>query len=175
MTDLPDEVPIFPDQPDPVVDRYLVTLSRFTTRPGFENRVMARVWRPAPRLVVVWRDRMRQLATPGRVWTAAGAMAAGSFLWILALGSWLAQSAPSPEVARQWVTSQIAIPAMDALNTAAASWWGTAIQYGNQYVSPGRFAPFVITVLAILVISAIGLIFLMRLPLPEKARSNAAH
>jgi hypothetical protein len=99
---------------DRVLDKHLLALKQFTPRPGFEDRVLARVRLPSPVLVKV-RQRVIKLFTPRRVWWASGLAAASSTAWILALGSWL--SGAGTQTVTAWLTAQVALPL-----------WGFALQ-----------------------------------------------
>ena len=73
VTDMPD-----PLDHDPVLDRYLARLGHYAPAPGFENRVLANVYVPAPRWLQALRERARSLVETKRVWWLAGGFAASS-------------------------------------------------------------------------------------------------
>lgn len=74
-----------PAQEDPAIHRMLSTLPAWTPGPGFDNRVLARVWRPHP----LWLRRMEaywaELVETGQVWLIVGAFALGSLIPLIAL------------------------------------------------------------------------------------------
>jgi hypothetical protein len=74
-----------PAQEDPGIHRMLSTLPAWTPGPGFDNRVLARVWRPHP----LWLRRAEaywgELVETGQVWLIMGAFALGSLIPIIAL------------------------------------------------------------------------------------------
>ncbi len=74
-----------PAQEDPLVHRMLATLPAWSPGVGFDNRVLARVWRPHPwwlrRIEAQWDD----LVETGQVWLIVGAFALGSLIPIIAL------------------------------------------------------------------------------------------
>jgi hypothetical protein len=74
-----------PAQEDPAIHRMLSTLTAWTPGPGFDSRVLARVWRPHP----LWLRRAEaywgELVETGQVWLIAGAFALGSLIPVIAL------------------------------------------------------------------------------------------
>ncbi len=74
-----------PAQEDPAIHRMLSTLPAWMPGPGFDNRVLARVWRPHP----LWLRRVEgywgELVETGQVWLIVGAFALGSLIPIIAL------------------------------------------------------------------------------------------
>ncbi len=74
-----------PQQEDPVVHGLLANLPEYSPSPGFADRVMRRVYRPAPGWVQ-WVTRVCSTAlTPRRVWTAVGGFAATSAVAMVAI------------------------------------------------------------------------------------------
>ncbi len=149
------------EQDDPVIDGYLHSLHRLAPRPGFADRVLSRVWRPAPMFILVWQDRMRRALSPRRAWTAAGAMAAGSAAWIVAIGSWLSSGAAalaSEAVVSSWNT---ALTTATSLTSVAALHAAPVAPYGGP-------------ALGVVTVSAAGLYYLWRRTARERARSYAA-
>ncbi len=69
---------ITPSEEDPVVDRWLNSLPELVPSPGFEDAVMARVWRPAPSWLQSMQSATRALYSGKRVWMWAGGLAASS-------------------------------------------------------------------------------------------------
>ena len=69
---------ITPSEEDPVVDRWLNSLPELVPNPGFEDAVMARVWRPAPSWLQSMQSATRALFSGKRVWMWAGGLAASS-------------------------------------------------------------------------------------------------
>lgn len=89
---------------DPAVGRYLIALAAFTPSPRFADRVLARVWRPIPRWL---RDFRERVLTPARVRAAAGTLAAGSFLWQAALAAFLVSAPAEARSAVSWVGGEV--------------------------------------------------------------------
>lgn len=81
---------VTPAEEDPAIHRVLATLPAWTPGPGFENRVLARVWRPHP----LWLRRVEgywgELAETGQVWLIIGAFALGSLIPLIALTALIA-------------------------------------------------------------------------------------
>lgn len=67
-----------PAEEDPVLHRFLVALPRFQPAPGFETRVLTRVWRPEP---VAWLRVKRRLADATQLRVLIGVLVAGAALW----------------------------------------------------------------------------------------------
>jgi hypothetical protein len=72
-----------PAEEDPVVHRYLASLPQYSPSPGFDDRVMARVFAPAPRWLQGVRQRWWSLVDTGRVWWLLGGFA-GAYALALA-------------------------------------------------------------------------------------------
>lgn len=167
-----DEFPMLPD--DPVLDRYLRSLPRLVPRPGFEDRVMARVRRPLPMRVRRARERVLAFATPGRVWWASGLAAASSAAWTVTLWSWL--SGGRLETAGAWLTTEVGLPALSAaldLVTAGSrlvTLWtlGTYQLLGPPVLAAG------VTMMFVPVLAAWGLYLTARTPGGERIRAYAA-
>ncbi len=85
---------ITPSEEDPVVDRWLNSLPELVPSPGFEDAVMARVWRPAPSWLQSMQSATRALFSGKRVWMWAGGLAASSAVSMvilvgLAVSNWV--------------------------------------------------------------------------------------
>src|SRR5439155_17090548 len=76
---------------DRALDEQLRALQRFAPRLGFQDRVMARIYHPAPVLVRARRVRTT-LLSPRRLWWTSGLAAASSTALLVAIGNWLAGS-----------------------------------------------------------------------------------
>jgi len=165
---------LLPDDADPVLDGHLHSLHRVAPRPGFENRVLSRVWRPAPMFLLVWQDRLRRAVTPRRMWTAAGLAAAGSTAWLAGIMS-LLSSRFDPAFASAWLANDVAVPAWTAGTTAVGTWANAAAEQA-ALMAPVGGTTFTIAagVLLLPAISAAGLYLVMRRTARERARSYAA-
>ncbi|NIR02439.1 MAG: hypothetical protein GTN78_19940 [Gemmatimonadales bacterium] len=76
-----------PAEEDPELHRHLEALTQFSPGVGFENRVMARVYRPAPAWLRTARAAGRDAVETGRAWTVLGVLSAGSLVsWAVAVG-----------------------------------------------------------------------------------------
>lgn len=73
-----------PSEEDPVIHRYLTSLREYSPSPSFEDRVMARVFTPAPLWWQGVRNRCRAFAETGRVWWLLGGLT-GAYAVSLAL------------------------------------------------------------------------------------------
>lgn len=69
-----------PAEEDPELHRMLVTLPTPEPTGGLEERVLSRVWRPAPRSVGRVRAATRDMIDSGRIWLIVGSLAFGSLL-----------------------------------------------------------------------------------------------
>lgn len=70
--------PLTPAEEDPVIDKWLASLSQFVPGPHFEHAVMARVRVPAPSWVLAVQGATRTWFAGKRAWTWAGGLAASS-------------------------------------------------------------------------------------------------
>jgi hypothetical protein len=66
--------PLPPAEEDPVIDGYLASLQHYSPSQGFDDRVMAQVFTPAPRWLQSARTRVRSLVESGRVWWLLGGL-----------------------------------------------------------------------------------------------------
>src|SRR5689334_8127345 len=106
---------------DARLDKHLLALQHLAPRPGFEDRVLARLRQPAPALVR-FRKVARSLATPRRVWWASGLAAASSTAWLVALGQWFSSGQGMPAM-NAWLSAQVIQPGWSGVlqgSTAAA-------------------------------------------------------
>src|ERR1041385_5696484 len=104
---------------DLALDEQLRSLQRFAPRSGFQDRIMARVYHPAPALVRARRLRA-ELFSPRRLWWAAGLAAASSTAWLVGLARWIAGGGLA--AAGAFLNSEVLIPATAAflqMNAAA--------------------------------------------------------
>lgn len=164
-----------PNGEDPVLDQQLHVLKRFTPIVGFENRVLARVWRPAPMFWLVFTDYMRRVATPGRRWLAAGMASFGSAIMTVALlNQFVTYSAVAEMQARVatvrevLASGQIAESALNGVQIAAgyvSSIPAASISQWTGVAMGVMLAP---------VISLVGLYVVMRRPASERVRSYAS-
>lgn len=69
-----------PAEEDPELHRMLTTLPTPEPAGGLEERVLSRVWRPAPRSVRRVGAITRDLIDSGRIWLIVGSLAFGSLL-----------------------------------------------------------------------------------------------
>jgi len=69
-----------PAEEEPVLHGQLATLPSFTPARFFEERVMSGVRRPLPAMLRALRERFDEWVQSGRVWLAAGGVAAGSLI-----------------------------------------------------------------------------------------------
>lgn len=95
-----------PAQEDPAVHRMLSTLPAWTPGPGFDNRVLARVWRPHP----LWLRRVEaywgELVETGQVWLIVGAFALGSLIPIIALTALVAANTAEIGAFLGWLVTE---------------------------------------------------------------------
>ena len=158
--------------PDPVLDKHLLGLQRFTPKAGFEDRVMARVRIPAPALVRV-QTRVRRFASPARLWWASGLAAAGSAAWTVALATWL--SALRPEVVMAWLSAQVAQPLWTAALQAATLGPRVLGSVLSAYQSLGNALFLLVAGLMLLpVLSSWGLYTTMKQPRGKRVMAYAA-
>jgi len=69
-----------PADEDPEIHRLLATLPAHSPGPVFENRVLARVWRPLPAQLKHWLERWHDFVRSGRIYGVAGVAALGGLL-----------------------------------------------------------------------------------------------
>ena len=89
-----DVMDLTPDKEDPVLHAYLTALPSYSPRDGFQDRVMSRVWKPAPAWVKPFVVRARAFAHPRRIWMLAGGLAFTSSIFMaatvaLAVANWM--------------------------------------------------------------------------------------
>src|SRR2546421_8883345 len=97
---------------DRALDEQLRALQRFAPRLGFQDRVMARVYHPAPALVRARRIRTT-LFSPQRLWWASGLAAASSSALLVAIGNWIAGGGIA--AATGFLNAQVLVPLVAAL------------------------------------------------------------
>lgn len=168
-----------PNGEDLVLDQQLHALKRFTPIIGFENRVLSRVWRPAPMFWLVFVDRLRQIASPGRRWLAAGLASVGSLVSALALYDSLVLERILSR-AQSWATSAVGGTTWDGIQGAAFAGMQTAAGYISSIPaasisqSISQWGEVAIGVTLAPVISLVGLYLVMRRPARERVRSHAS-
>jgi hypothetical protein len=123
MTDARNNQPLDPME-DPVLDRHLASLGRFSPSPGFEDRVMARVRIAAPGAVPA----VRRRRWPVVAWPLSGAAALSS----TALTAWLAFNF---ETLATWATAGIMSAAVPAWHAVLAWLAATGASIGSATVS----------------------------------------
>lgn len=89
-----DVTDLTPDREDPVLHAYLTALPSYSPREGFQDRVMSRVWTPAPAWVRPLVSHVRAFGHPRRAWALAGGLAFTSSVFIaavvaLAVANWM--------------------------------------------------------------------------------------
>lgn len=162
-----------PDGEDLVLDQQLQTLQRFTPIIGFENRVLSRVWRPAPMFWLVFKDRVRAFASPRRRWLAAGLASAGSLAHVLYHGL-VDYEAMSQALS---VTSNaVSGNTWNGIQGAAFSGMQTAAGYVSSIpaASISQWAGVAMGVMLAPVISLVGLYLVLRRPVSERVRPYAS-
>ena len=80
-----DVTDLTPAQEDPILHGYLTALPTYSPRAGFEDRVMSRVWQPAPAWVRPLTRSARAFAHPKHVWALAGGLAFTSCVFVTAM------------------------------------------------------------------------------------------
>lgn len=169
-----------PDGEDRVLDQQLHTLERFTPIIGFESRVLSKVWRPAPMFWLVFKDRLREFASPRRRWLAAGLASLGSIVSALMLSSllvepWLVEQGGLARV-QAWAANAVSATTWDAMQDAAFTGMQTAARYVTSIpaASISQWAGVAMGVILAPVISLVGLCITMRRPVSERGRSYAS-
>ena len=109
-----------PAQEDPGLHRMLSTLQAWTPGPGFDNRVLARVWRPHPRWLRRAEAYWGELVETGQVWLVAGAFALGSLIPIIVLTALVAANTAEIGVFLGWLVTE-GIPVAWAATVAVIS------------------------------------------------------
>ncbi len=151
---------------DAALDRELLALKRFTPRPGFDNRVMARVIRrtpvPAPAARAVRIPARKAPATPRRLWWTAGLAAAGSTVWTAAAASWATSGGWAASSA--WLAVNVADPLRVATLQAAGAAGQNLAQFGATAFDNLGAGVFAIAAAAAItpVLSAWGLFLTMK-------------
>ena len=168
-----------PGGEDPALDQQLHALKRFTPITGFENRVLSRVWRPAPMFWLVFMDRLRAFASPRRRWLAAGLASAGSLVPAYGLYHVVTEHSVAAQ-ARSWVANAVGGTTWDGIQGAAfagmqtAAGYITSIPAASISQSISQWGDVAIGVTLAPVISLVGLYLAMRQPASERVRSHAS-
>ena len=168
------------DQPngeDRFLDQQLLALKRLTPIPGFENRVLSRVWRPAPMFVLVWKDNLARFFSPTRRWMLAGAASLGSLVSAIGFGhvvtDLLLPSKLGQRALAAGVTGDIS---WDRVSAAVGS-LGPTITGAIATVpafSSLHWTTVALGAAAVEMISLAGLYLLARRPVRERVRSYAS-
>ena len=164
-----------PNGEDLVLDQQLHALKRFTPIIGFENRVLSRVWRPAPMFCLVFMDRVRQFWSPGRRWLAAGLASAGSLVPAYGLYHMVTEHSVVTH-AQAWAANAGGANTWDGIQNAAFTGMQTAAVYITSIpaASISQWAGVAIGVALAPVISLVGLYVTLRRPASERVRSHAS-
>jgi hypothetical protein len=162
-----------PGDNEVALDRQLLDLQRLTPKIGFENRVLSRVWRPAPMFVLVWKDRMRTFWTPGKRWAAAAIASFGSFWLTVFLANELGPDAQPVFAA---ASQQLGTISANQAREAISAWLPAAAGYLNGIPAASLSGwSNLIAVLAVApAISLVGLYFTLKRPRSERVRAYAA-
>lgn len=99
-----------PAEEDPEIHRYLASLPQFSPSPGFDDRVMARVFAPAPRWLQRMRQRWRSLVETGRIWWLLGGVAGAYAVTLASLVVLLALNRAAVESFTSSLLSDIGLP-----------------------------------------------------------------
>ena len=168
---------ISPGGGDPFLDEQLLMLKRFTPIVGFEDRVLARVWRPAPIFVLIWKDRIREWATPGRRWAVAAAASFGSLVSTIGLAAWVNATGRVPaQQALAWAAGAANRFTSDGIENTVVSWMPAVAGYLTVVpaASLSRWASVAVAAALAPVISLAGLYLVARRPASERVRSYAS-
>ncbi len=169
VTDMPD-----PLDHDPVLDRYLARLGHYAPAPGFENRVLANVYVPAPRWLQALRERARSLVETKRVWWLAGGFAASSVISITIVTAVVLTNAASVQMLFGLFNSQVALPAWRAmLGIVSGIAYDLYSLFGAANVSTAAFVAVSLSVLAILVFNSWAVYRLMQPARGIRVQANA--
>ena len=95
-----------PQDEDPVLHGHLAGLPAMAPEPGFDDRVLARVRRPAPRWITAARHHVAAYRESGQVWFLIGALALGSLIPWLAFGAFAAAEPQYVSSGMRWLTGQ---------------------------------------------------------------------
>lgn len=95
-----------PQDEDAVLHGYLAGLPTMAPDPGFDDRVLAWVRRPAPRWIAAVRHQAAAYTESGQVWFLVGALALGSLIPWLAVGAFAAAEPQFVSSGIRWLTGQ---------------------------------------------------------------------
>lgn len=169
-----------PNGEDPVLDQQLLALKRFAPIIGFENRVLSRVWRPAPMFVLIWQDRLARFFTPRRRWMLAGAASLGSLVSTLVLvhlvRDHLLPSELGLKMSRAMAAGVTENISWDGVWAAVASITPTLAGVTSTVpaLSSLHWTSVALGVAAVELISLVGLYLVARRPVRERVRSYAS-
>ncbi len=164
-----------PADDDPVLDRQLLALKHIAPFPGFENRVLSRVWRPAPMFLLAWKDRLQGLFTSRVRWALAGLASFGSAASTAAVAWWVSTPGHLPAGSPAWGAGMASGFTWDTARDTLISWLPAAATYLTAFpaASYSRWAGAAVAVSLAPAISLAGLYLVMRRPAGERVRSHA--
>lgn len=169
LTNLPE-----PLDNDPVLDRQLAQLGHFAPAPGFEDRVLANVFVPAPRWVQALRERGRSLIETKRVWWLAGGFAASSVISVTIVTAIVLTNAAAVQTLVGWFNAQLALPAWRTmLGIVSGIAYDLYATLGAVNISTAGFVALSLSVLAILMFNSWAVYRLMQPARGMKAHANA--
>lgn len=105
-----------PAEEDPTVHRYLLALPSLAPLPGFEDRIMERVWLPRPQWLRTAQDYWQHLVESGRIWLVVGPFSVSTFAACSALIALLVTYITQVEAALSWLINTVAPAAWHAAN-----------------------------------------------------------
>lgn len=118
---------ITPAEEDPIVDRWLSSLPEFAPQAGFDDAVMARVFRPVPLWLQTVQTGTRRLFSRKRAWAWAGGLAASSAISMVVLVTWAVSHWVQVETAWSLFVDSYAVDAWRATITLAVKVFGTGL------------------------------------------------
>ena len=127
-----------PAEEDPELHRMLAALPTPELTGGLEERVLSRVWRPAPPFVRRVRTATRGLVDSGRIWLIVGSLGVGSLMLLSTVLVVLRVFAPQVSGAISAVTTQAVPWAVAATSGKAASLLAAARSYLEQLGLSGQ-------------------------------------
>lgn len=162
-----------PHEEDPVVHGLLANLEQFSPSPGFSDRVMSQVWRPAPS----WVHRVRHTCSTAfsrqRVWVTLGTWAAASAVTLVGVAT--AAIVYSVQIETAW----------SVMMNMAVGLWRISVQttagfvvFASRLIEPATlnqstFVAFVLSTLLVLGLSGLGLQHTIRLYRNERTALHA--
>jgi hypothetical protein len=126
-----DVIQLTPAEEDPVVHRYLSALPSLAPTAGFEDRVMAQVWRPTP----AWIQRIRCAAAGlfprRRAWVWAGGLATASTCSLAIIIALMATNSVQVETAWSAFTGGLGLPAWRATISGTIGLVSSVVAYSR--------------------------------------------